>query len=277
MVSNVHRLAISLALLVAATVSVLAGDTAPDQPLPANNLAGLRGAAQLLGQELESAEQYIVLKGGLGPVERAFYKMTDAALKQLRKLNKQLAGTPTRQQLYQNFTPLQERVNWLLDNVQDTFALDTPMRHIANRIAAGLVEVRYNLLLGDTNEGRSRELLQSQIRALLMAAQNLNATGQYVLGSETNQAALVVNMKALVQATQQLQLKYAGGAMGEELRQAFALVTAAWERVTAGIGMTSSEEIVGFYSNMMKMSTAYQRVQRLMGVGGMPPSFQIPD
>jgi hypothetical protein len=272
-----HHLGMALVLLIAGTASPPANGKGPEDPLPPANLAGVRGAAQLLAQELDNAEQYIVLSLRSGKDERTFYKQADAALGQVRKFNKDLTDKTARKQLYKEFDQLNDKLDKLLNHVKDRFALDAPLRLIANRIRAAREEVRYNLLLGDTDEGRSRELLQSQIGALLAAVENLNATGQYALSSDPDQAELLVNMKAFLQATQKFQLAMANGAKGAELRRSFEIVFSTWDKVVTGMTMVSATENASLARSTLRTDTAFERVHRLLEYGGKRPRYQIPD
>ena len=138
-------------------------------------------------------------------------------------------------------------------------------------------ELRYNLLLGDTDAGRSRELLQSQVAALVAATEKQNATVQYLLGENPDQADLVVAVKTLAQATKKFQLKLADGATGDALQESFASVSSAFGPVATGMSRLSIDANPSLYRTLARTDSAFERVFKLMQAPGQRPSFQSPD
>ncbi len=265
-----------LILVLGLTILCIHEVRADDPPLPPASVAGVRAASQLLDQEIGNFEQYVVLNLR-GDESRALYKQTDAALGLLRAFNKSLKGKASRAQLYKDFRSMSDKLDGAIDKLKLRYTLDSAIWHIADRMRAAREELRYNLLLGDTDAGRSRELLQSQVAALVAATEKQNATVQYVLGENPDQADLVVAVKTLAQATKKFQLKLADGVTGDALQESFALVSSAFVPVATGMSRLSIDANPSLYRTLARTDSAFDRVFKLMQAPGQRPSFQSPD
>jgi hypothetical protein len=266
----------SLSLVVGLMILGVCVVRADDPPLPPANLAGVRGASQLLSQEIGNFEQYVVL-ALQGDQSRTLYKQADAALGLLRAFNKDLKGNASFAQLYKDFGRVSDKIDGVINQITGRYSLDGTIWHLTDRIKAAREELRYNLLLGSTDQGQSRESLQGQVAALVTAVNNQNATVQFALGDDPNQADLLVAVKTFAQAVNKFQLKLAGGAMGDDLQESFAIVSSAYLPVVTGMSRLSLDANPALFRTLSRTDAVFERVFKLMQARGARPSYQSSD
>ena len=255
------------------TMVALAQASADDRALGREDLASVQEATRDLAREVEYLQDvFVELRG---TKERPLYGQADALLAGIEDFQKSLKPEASRERLEKAFESLDGKVHKFLKAVQDLGPEDRVLQRSAARVGIADEQLHFALFAPGALEGKANQILERQIRALVIAAQQLDKTAEYTLGTIQGKGVLVRDLHKLVEAAEQFQKKLASETDRPKLRKDFAALNQAWERATRGIAELKLSENSHLLRSAGQLDRAHERLYRLLGVEGERPQLII--
>lgn len=259
--------------ILAVTMVSLAEASADDRALSREDLASVQEASWDLAREVEYLQDvFVELRG---TKERPLYGQSDALLASIEDFQKSLKTEASRDRLEKAFESLDRKVHKLLKAVQDLGPGDRVLQRSAARVGIADEQLHFALYAPGALEGKANQILERQIRVLVIAAQQLDKTADYTLGTIQGKGVLVRDLHKLVEAAEQFQMKLATETDRVKLRKDFATLNQAWERATRGIEELTLRENSHLLRSAGQLDRAHERLYRLLGVEGERPQLII--
>lgn len=255
------------------TMIALAQASADDRSLSREDLAAVQEASRDLAREVEYLQDvFVELRG---TKERPLYGQADALLASIEDFQKSLMTKASCDRLEKAFESLDGMVHKLLKAVQDLGPGDRVLQRSAARVGIADEQLHFTLYAPGALEGKANQILQRQIRVLVITAQQLDKTAEYTLGTVPGNAVVVGDLHKLVEAAEQFQIKLAIETDRAKLRKDFAELNHAWERATRGIAELTLKENSHLLRSATQLDRAHERLHRLLGVEGERPQLII--
>jgi len=264
-----HYLLAALAAAVVMPAHARADDKVPTREV----LASIREATRELDREVESLQDMLAELDG--EKERAMYRLADAVLTDVEAFQKSLKLEIPRDGLYRAFDELDRKLQGLLKAVKELVPGQRLLRRLAVKVRSAADDVHYAVSVGDTSEGRTKQVLERQTQGLVDAAGDLDTTAGYSLGAVPGRAVLAGDLHKLADATDQFHRGLAGGQDRAQLRKEFAAVNQAWERATQGMRNLKAGEHMHLLRAAGLFDRLHERLYRLLGIEGERPLLTI--
>lgn len=255
-----------LGVLLAGTCPAVAWaeDRPPGQTLTREQLAGAEDAAGQLVRNLDEL-QAAAVDELTGPRERTLYRQTDAVLAEALAFEEALKSG-RRQDLYERFDRMDGKLHLLLESVRSLGGGHRVLARTARYLRATDDQLHYALSAGDTSPERTRQSVQRQARALAAAARELKQTANYALGEVPGRGVLLGDVDRLAETAVEFSQALARGRSPAELRDAFAPINRAWDRVVGGLKKLPAGENVYLLRSAGRLDRLHERLHGLLGV-----------
>lgn len=255
------------------TMVALAQASADDRALSGEDLASVQEATRDLAREVEYLQDILVELRGTKV--RPLYGQADAILAGIEDFLKSLKPDASCERLEKAFESLDGKVHKFLKVVQDLGPENRVLLRSAARVGIADEQLHFALFAPDALEGKSNQILERQIRALVIAAQQLDKTADYTLGTIQGKGVLMRDLHKLVEAAELFQQKLASETDRPKLRNDFAALNQAWETATRGIGELTLRENSHLLRSAGQVDRAHERLYRLLDVKGERPQLII--
>jgi hypothetical protein len=236
-------------------------------------LPAVKSATDDLVFEVENLQEEI-LSGLEGGKDRTLYRLADAVLGQALQFQSALKGEPGPKKLFEEFDRLDQELHKLLLRVEKEQLKERAIRKAAERVRAADEHLHYALFLDERSGERGRELMKRQARALSGAAHDLSDTMKNAL-TAPDQAVLQADTAKLAKAIEQFRKSVDGNKTEKELRQQFAGVEQAWERVINGLRDLPPRENFYLLRSATRLDRLHERLHRILGLESKRPNLII--
>jgi hypothetical protein len=167
-------------LPIALAAVLLSPATGWPQQLNAQYHDNVRHWAQQLAQDIQALMEDISIELPRRE-QRELYRRADRTLQAVRHFRQSLRAGVGRDHIYRDFNDMDREVHGLLEAMRDVDKDERALRRAASRINYADQQLHYAISHGDTSEGRRREVVERQARALATEATELYQTARYVL------------------------------------------------------------------------------------------------
>jgi len=242
--------------------------------LSGEQLATLQAAARELTREVEHLQEDVIADLA-GQKERMSYRQADAVLAGIGKLHESLKQSATRKELYDAFDPMDRKLHELLKAVRDLGPDQRALQRAADRIDTSREELHFAIVAGDPTGIRTKQLLERQSQALVVAARKLDQTAVYAFGTEPGRAVLQADLRKLAEAAERFTKSLTTDAEQKDRQRDFIAVDQAWERAVQGLRLLNAQESRFLLHSAARVNRIHERLFRLIGIKGERPAFSI--
>jgi hypothetical protein len=242
-------------------------------PLDREYVANARAATRWLIREVERLQEDIICDLSERK-ERELYRQTDAALAALVRLESSLKPGAERAQVYKDFDEAERQLHALLDVVDKLGPECRALQRAAVHVREADGQLHYALSAGDTSAGRSKQVLQRQVRALAAAAGDLERTAKYALAGNPGRLALEADLRKLVETAERLR-DASERADLERLKEDFKTLSVSWDRVVRQLKALPPQENMYLLRGAAEVDGLHERLHKLLGMPGERPQLII--
>ena len=246
---------------------------ADERPLGREHLASIQEATRDLAREVEFLQDIVAEQSG--KKGQTLYRQADAMLADIVDFQKSLKPESTRERLYKSFDELDGKLHKILKAVQALGPEQRLLQRSAARVSAADEHLHFALSAQDGSEGRAKQVLERQTRALVTAARQVDNMAEYSLGTVQGRGVLVGDLHKLAEAAEHFQKELASQTDRAHLRKEFAAVNQAWARAIRGLKALKAGDNMRLLRAVDQLDRLHERLYRLLDMKGDRPQLII--
>jgi hypothetical protein len=271
--SNKIFFILGVGILFASSI-VRAQDLTNPAKLEQKNLVPIQQAVKhLIGQAEILHED--VLEYLDGRKEVVLYRQSEAVLVQLAKFEASLKPALERKRLYADYDQVEVKLKELLKDVRALGLGEKALQRQAIRVEVAIEDVYFGLSVGDTAPDRTRKVIERQIRALDVAAKDLDRAAKYALGGDPGRVVALDAIRMMAEASGQCRKSLSTGAKVDDLRGDFSALSNAWNKVIDQVEKMSSQDEYYLLRIASRIDLLYGRLHQLLELKGECPHLTI--
>jgi hypothetical protein len=259
-------------------IAAFAGAAAQDLPPPdANYLADVRRAARQFEAELRRVQDGVVARYE-GRRERDLYRLGDAALAGVDRLQGALRPGVGRDRVYEAFGALDPPVHDLLKALPELGPDGQVLAGPADWLARADQELHAAVFRADTTEPRTREAVDRQAAALAREARDLARAARYALPEQgPGRSSVEDGLRQFADAAERFRRDAAEGFDRERLRRAYAGLADAWAGVSGPLSTLPRRDARDLWERARRVDDLLEGLHARLEVGGERRRFETFD
>ena len=231
-------------------------------------LSGAQEQVRRLISEVEHLQEDVVAELGARK-ERKLYQMTDDALSDLRHFNRSLKAGYKREHLYEDYARADRKLHELLDAVRALGDDYRVLQRDAQRVRQADQQLHHALSIGDTSDGRGREVVQRQTQALLAEAREFQRVALYALADNREGEHVRGSIGKFTEAVEHAARSLDKGYNRDHVRTDFAAVAKAWNHVVEHLNALSPPEGNNYLRRRAQsVEVIEDQLRRQLGIDG---------
>ncbi len=234
---------------------------AQDQP----DWNAITAAAREMARQVDFFQQVMTSDNTLNQIQGLYGQTVDLQLA-VGDFRDQLRRKVSREKLYLGYDTVERKVKGVLDVIKDIEKLSPTIQLGARALQTANYDLHFAVVGTDNDPNRKADVLYRQTLTILALNQNTQRTVEWLYTGQETLKAWSADLKGVRQAVSDFQQLQQKKATAKELKDQFAVVNQAWNKVIRRYKDTPEQERILLLNRIAKEDQVLARLGALVGV-----------